>query len=214
MDNTYSQKQEDYCTVNSSGIPKYLLALERETNIKTINPRMLSGQLQGRVLSMISKLVKPKRILEIGTFTGYSALCLAEGLDENGSLESIEVNAELEPIINKYISMSPFKEKIRIHFGNAKEVCKKLDGPYDIVFLDARKEDYIQFYDLILPLMLEGGLILADNVLWSGKVFLEPEDPTARAIHRFNRYVLSDDRVESIILPIRDGLSMIRKKRI
>jgi caffeoyl-CoA O-methyltransferase len=207
-----SGKIEDYCTINSSVVPAYLYELERETNLKTINPRMLSGPLQGRVLSMISHLLQPKRVLEIGTFTAYASLCLAEGIREGGVLDTIEVNPELSKIIHKYIRKSPYAKIIKAHFGDALDVIKTLPGNYDLVFLDAAKEDYILYYEALIPDLPSGGLILADNVLWSGKVFNDPEDPTARAINKFNRHVHADQRVESVILPLRDGLSMIRKK--
>jgi len=207
-----SNKIEDYCTINSSHVPRYLLELERETNLRTVNPRMLSGDLQGRVLSMISKMLLPKRVLEVGTFTGYASLCLAEGLDREGLLETIEVNPELETIIQKYFQKSPFKDRIKLYMGDAKEILKKLPGPYDLVFLDASKEEYIQYFDEIKPKLKSGGIMLVDNVLWSGKVIEDSDDSTARAIHRFNRYVLSDDEMEIVMLPLRDGLSMIRKR--
>lgn len=206
-------KSEDYCTLNSTPAPQYLIELERETHIKTINPRMISGQLQGRTLSMISKLIQPQRILEIGTFTAYSALSLAEGLPENGLLDTIEVNLEMRNLINKYIQKSPYKKNIIPHFGDALKIVDKLSGPYDMVFIDAGKDHYIDYYEKVMPKLRIGGLILADNVLWSGKVFLDPQDETARMIHRFNRHVRQDIRSEVIMLPIRDGLSLIRKKQ-
>ena len=206
-----STKIEDYCTLNSSEIPDYLHELERETNLKTVNPRMLSGHLQGRVLSMISQLLQPHRILEIGTFTGYSALCLAEGLAEGGSLDTIEVNHELKFLISKYIAKSPYSHKINMHYGDAHKMLLKLDGEFDLVFLDAGKEDYLEYYEKIIPMIRSGGVLLADNVLWSGKVISDPDDSTARSIHKFNRFVHSDPRVESVLLPLRDGLSLIRK---
>jgi predicted O-methyltransferase YrrM len=204
-------RTEDYCSLNSSHTPKYLLDLERETNIKTVNPRMLSGQLQGRLLSMLSKLIQPKRILEIGTFTGYATLCLAEGLDQDGIIDTIEINREYETIIKKGISNSPYKSKINLHFGNALTLLDQLKETYDLVFIDASKDHYIEYYEKAMTRLRTGGLILADNVLWSGKVILDPEDDTARIIHRFNRHVLADERSEIVMLPLRDGVSLIRK---
>jgi caffeoyl-CoA O-methyltransferase len=206
-------KSEDYCTLNSSEAPKYLLELERETHIKTINPRMISGQLQGRLLSMVSQILQPKRILEIGTFTAYAALSLAEGLQKGGQLDTIEVNQELKSLIHKYIQKSPYKAQINSHFGDALELLDQLPGPYDLVFIDAAKEHYIQYYEKVLPKIPPGGIILADNVLWSGKVYADPQDETARQIHRFNRHVRKDTRTEVLMLPIRDGISVIRKKQ-
>lgn len=206
-------KSEDYCTLNSSAAPEYLLELDRETHIKTVNPRMMSGQLQGRLLSMISQMLQPKRILEIGTFTAYSALSLAEGLQDGGQLDTIEVNQELKSLIHKYIRKSPYRSMINTYFGDALELIDRLSGPYNLVFIDAGKEHYIDYYEKVMPKIPPGGIILADNVLWSGKVYDDPQDETARQIHRFNRHVRKDTRTEVLMLPIRDGLSLIRKKQ-
>lgn len=207
------QKSEDYCTLNSSEAPTYLLELDRETHIKTINPRMMSGQLQGRLLSMISQMIRPKKILEIGTFTAYASLSLAEGLQDGGSLDTIEINPELKNLIHKYIRKSPYRSQIHTHFGDALDLLDTLAGPYDLVFIDAGKEHYIDYYEKVMPKIPPGGIILADNVLWSGKVYTDPQDETARQIHRFNRHVRQDARTEVLMLPIRDGLSVIRKKQ-
>jgi predicted O-methyltransferase YrrM len=209
MDNI--NKAEDYCTMNSSQAPSYLLELERETHIKTVNPRMMSGHLQGRLLSMISKMLRPQRILEIGTFTAYATLCLAEGLAKDGNLDTIEVNSEMKRFIHKYIALSPFKDRINTHFGDALKLLDHMDGAYDLVFIDAGKEHYIEYYEKIVPKVKTGGMIIADNVLWSGKVFSDPQDETARFIHRFNRHIREDLRTEIVMLPIRDGISLIRK---
>jgi predicted O-methyltransferase YrrM len=206
-------KAEDYCTMNSNQAPTYLLELERETHIKTVNPRMMSGHLQGRLLSMISKMIRPEKILEVGTFTAYATLCLAEGLAENGSLDTIELNVELKSFIHKYIGKSPYKNNIKTHFGDALKIIDQLDGPYDLVFIDAGKEQYIDYFEKLVPKVKTGGMILADNVLWSGKVFSDPQDDTARVIHRFNRHIREDMRTEIVMLPIRDGISLIRKIR-
>jgi len=209
--NKNTKQIEEYCIQESTQTNEYLNKLERETNIKTINPRMLSGTIQGRILSMLSHLISPEKILEIGTFTAYASLCLAEGLVENGRLDTIEINNELEPIISKYIKMSPYENKIHVHFGDAIVILDELNGPYDLVFLDAKKEDYEKYYEKIIPKLSPGGLLLADNVLWSGKVLFKTDDLAAKAMQKFNKLVASDNRVENIILPIRDGLSLIRK---
>ncbi|HHB52392.1 MAG TPA: methyltransferase [Saprospiraceae bacterium] len=204
-------KIEGYILSNSMDVPEYLIQLERETNLTTLMPQMLSGRLQGRLLSFISKMVNPENILEIGTFTGYSALCLAEGLRESGKLTTIEYDPEMKNIIEKYIGKSGMQDKIEVIFDDAKNVLDKLNNTYDLVFLDAFKEDYILYYENIIPRLKSGGIIIADNVLWSGKVITEPDDKTASAIIEFNRHVNNDPRTENIILPIRDGLSLIRK---
>ena len=173
-------------------------------------PQMLSGRLQGRVLSFLSRIVNPKKILEIGTFTGYSALCLAEGLPANGKLITIEYNNELKEIITRYIKKSPFNKNIELIIDDAKMALDNLSGNIDLVFLDASKEDYLLYYKKIIPKLNKGGIIVADNVLWSGKVINDINDKTAKAINEFNEYVQNDIRTENIMLPIRDGLSIIR----
>ena len=206
------RKIEDYCNNMSSPVPDYLIELERETNLVTTMPQMLSGRLQGRFLSLISKMLNPQSILEIGTFTGYSALCMAEGLSENGNLVSIELDIELKSTISKYIAKSPFTGRIIVLYGDAKEILPGLNNPVDLVFIDAHKPDYILYYEEALRLLRHGGVILTDNVLWSGKVIYEPEDSTALALHQFNEHVKRDERTEKIMLPFRDGISLIRKK--
>lgn len=209
--NFINVKLEEYSIKNSMDIPEYLLELERETNLTKLMPQMLSGRLQGRLLSLISKLISPKNILEIGTFTGYSALCLAEGLQENGKLITIEFDKELKKIIDKYINKTKYKDQIELIIGDANKIILDLEGTFDIVFIDAHKTDYLNYYNSIVTKMKTGGLIIADNVLWSGKVINELSDKTAKAIDDFNRYVKNDSRTENLILPIRDGLSLIRK---
>jgi len=204
-------KIEEYILSNSMSIPDYLIELERETNLTTLMPQMLSGRLQGRLLSFISKLVRPDNVLEIGTFTGYSALCLAEGLSDDGKLTTIEYDPEMRIIIEKYIGKSGLRDKIKVIFDDARNVLDKLDETYDLVFLDAFKEDYILYYQKLIPKLKPGAIIIADNVLWSGKVITEPDDKTANAIIKFNKYVNDDPNTENIILPVRDGLSLIRK---
>ncbi len=204
-------KLEEYSIENSMDIPQYLMDLERETNLTKLMPQMLSGRLQGRLLSILSKIINPQNILEIGTFTGYSALCLAEGLRENGKLITLEFDAELKTIIDKYIGKSPYKNKIQLIIGDALKIVPELAETFDLVFLDAHKPDYLNYYKTLIPKMKSGGIIVADNVLWSGKVINELNDKTAKAIDDFNKFVKNDKQTENIILPIRDGLSLIRK---
>ena len=204
-------KLEEYSIDNSMSIPDYLLDLERETHLTKLMPQMLSGRLQGRILSLLSKIISPKYILEIGTFTGYSALCLAEGLQNNGKLTTIEYDAEMKEIIEKYVAMSKCKNQIELIIGDALTEIPDLNQTFDLVFIDAHKPDYLNYYNMLIPKMKSGGIIIADNVLWSGKVINELSDKTAKAIDDFNKFVKNDNRVENIILPIRDGISLIRK---
>ena len=175
---------------------------------------MLSGHFQGRVLSMISKLVNPKNILEIGTYTGYSALCLAEGMQNNGELHTIDIDEELYDFQRKYFDKSGFGHQIHQHLGNALEVIPKLDKTFDLVFIDADKENYFNYFNCVIGKLNSGGIILSDNVLWSGKVIekLQPEDTSTKALIEYNRLLKDDDRVETVLLPIRDGLTISRKK--
>lgn len=192
-----------------------LYKLNRETHTNVLIPRMLSGHIQGRILSMFSKMIKPEAILEIGTYTGYSALCMAEGLKENGVLHTIDKNEELEPICTKYFNDSIYKDQIILHTGNALDVIPQLNKPFDLVFIDADKENYSNYFDLIIDQMPIGGIIIADNVLWSGKVLdkLELEkDMETKALHEFNQKIHQDTRVENVLFPVRDGLMVIRKK--
>ena len=204
---------ESYCELHTTKESNLLYRLNRETNLKVLRPRMLSGQVQGRFLSMISKMIKPVNILEIGTYTGYSALCLAEGLQENGALHTIEIDEELEEMITKYFSQSVHKEKLHLHIGNALEIIPTLQKTWDLVFLDAEKKEYLQYYEMILPHLKKGGFLLADNVLWNGKV-AEPvstNDAETQAVTQFNDFVKNDPRVENLLLPVRDGLFLIEK---
>jgi predicted O-methyltransferase YrrM len=188
-----------------------LKAINRETHAKVMMPRMLSGHLQGRVLSMISKLIQPKLILEIGTYTGYSAICLAEGLGPEGKLITIDINEELEDKVKKYFDEAGLSSKVEYHIGDATKIVSTLDGPFDLVFIDADKENYSRYYDMVIDKVREGGIILADNVLWSGKVLQAKQDKDTRAIVEFNKKIHQDIRVENVLLPIRDGILMIRK---
>jgi len=203
----YSQKH----TTEESEL---LRDLNRETHLKVLSPRMLSGHLQGRVLSMISHMVKPDFVLEIGTYTGYSACCLSEGLTASGKLITIDNNRELEPILNKFLSKSARANQIEILFGNAADIIPGLPGNIDLVFIDADKENYSLYFDLVIDKVRPGGFILADNVLWSGKV-VEPvkqNDHSTKAIVEFNEKIHRDKRVENVLLPIRDGIMICRKK--
>lgn len=208
-----TEELEEYCEAHSTPESDLLYRLNRETNLKCIKPRMISGHLQGRLLSFISQMMRPKRILEIGTYTGYATLCLAEGLADDGRIDTIEVDEELEEMIRRYFSQSAYNEKITLHIGDALQVLKQLDATWDLVFMDAEKDDYIAYYELVLPRLRQGGIILADNVLWSGKVVQEVKtgDKETRALMKFNDYILEDKRVKNFLLPFRDGIMVIEK---
>ena len=205
------KKIADYAEAHTAPESALLQSLVRDTHLQTLAPRMLSGHLQGRFLSLITKLMQPQRILEIGTFTGYAALCLAEGLAKNGILTTIEANDELAFLIEKYIEKGGFQGKIKPIFGNALEIIPTLTDVFDLVFIDAGKRDYPAYYDLVLPKVRSGGLIIADNILWSGKVVEDKKDVDTTIIDQFNKKILADERVECLLLPIRDGLMMARK---
>lgn len=204
---------QDYADKHSSSEPELLQKLNRETYQKVLQPRMLSGHFQGRMLSMISHMLRPKCIIEIGTYTGYSALCMAEGLPEDGVLHTIDINDELQGYVEKYFSESPHSNKLKMHWGNALEIIPKLNAKPDLVFIDADKDNYNNYLDLILPMMPIGGHILADNVLWSGKVLTQPKpnDKETIGLQAFNDRVAADPRLDKVLLPIRDGLFLIRK---
>ena len=189
-----------------------LEALSRETHLKVVQPRMISGHYQGRLLSLISKMLAPKYILEIGTYTGYSALCLAEGLNADGILHTIDINPELESIQHKYFGESQYADQIITHIGNAIAIIPQLQPTFDLVFIDAHKVEYEAYLDAVLPKCKSGTIVLCDNVLWSGKIIEDvPEDDTAtRALQQFNDRIRDDDRLDSIILPVRDGLTLCR----
>ena len=213
MKNFIDSKIFNYSLSKSSKEPKILNDLNRETHLKILNPRMLSGHYQGRILSLVSKIIKPKTVLEIGTYTGYSTICLSEGLDKNGSIHTIDQNEELLVIQNKYFKKAGISEKVKQYTGDATKIIKKLNLDFDLVFIDADKENYPLYFDLIIEKVKPGGVIIADNILWSGKILekVEEEDYATKSIIEFNDKVKNDDRVETIILPIRDGLSLIRK---
>ncbi len=202
---------EDYAAAHTSPENDLLKALDRETHLKTLQPRMLSGHLQGRFLSFLSKCQKPNRVLEIGTFTGYAALCLAEGLTPDGILYTIEANDEMQPMIEKYFTQSLQSGQLQLIIGNALEIIPTLDELFDLVFIDAGKRDYRVYFDLIIDKVTKGGIIIADNILWSGKVVQEKKDTDTHIIDAFNKKILADKRLECILLPIRDGLMMMRK---
>lgn len=207
-----SEALEDYAANHSENEPALLAALNKETHQKILQPRMLSGHFQGRVLSMISKLVNPKHILEIGTYTGYAALCLAEGLQAGGTLDTIDNNEELYDFQKKYFDKSEWSTQITQHLGNALEIIPTLGKKFDLVFIDADKENYINYFHIIVPMMNKGGIILSDNVLWSGKV-LEPvkaNDKSTKILLEYNQLLKDDLRVETVLLPIRDGLTISR----
>lgn len=209
-----SEELENYVTLHSQDEPKLLTELNRETHQKILQPRMLSGHFQGRVLSMISKLVNPKNILEIGTYTGYATLCLAEGLQENGSIDTLDNNEELYDFQRKYFDKSEYGKKIAQHLGNALDIIPTLGKKYDLVFIDADKENYINYFNIVLPKMNKGGVILSDNVLWSGKILQEvkPNDKSTRTLLEYNRILRENDKIETVLLPIRDGLTVSRVK--
>lgn len=209
-----SEDLENYANTHSQEEPALLRDLNRETHLRVLQPRMLSGHLQGRFLSLLSKLIRPKYILEIGTFTGYATLCLAEGLAPEGVLHTIEVNEELEEIQNKYFAQSPYREQIVQHFAPALEVIPTLETGIDIAFIDADKKNYLNYLDAVLPKMSRGGVILSDNVLWSGKVVepLKGNDKHTQILMEYNRRLATDPRLETVLLPIRDGISIARVK--
>lgn len=208
-----SEDLSNYCDTHTSEESDVLKKLNRETHLKVVAPRMLSGHLQGRFLSFISKLKQPQLIVEIGTYTGYSALCLAEGLTEKGKLISIDVNEETSAFAKSFIQQTNYANKIELVIADAKEYIKTITDPIDMIFIDADKKNYLNYYHLAMEKLHSGGLIIADNVLWSGKITM-PESAMDRetlALHEFNKFVQQDTRVENILLPVRDGLMMVRK---
>ncbi len=190
-----------------------LKELSHETYQKIYHPRMLSGHLQGKILTMFSYMISPQRILEIGTYTGYSTLCLAEGLAPNGILHTIEINDELEDFINKYINRSPLSSKIILHFGDALNIIPALNETFDLVFMDGDKRQYREYFELVIDRTRQNGFIVIDNVLWNGKVINpEEKDEYTESVRKFNDFVHNDKRVENVMLPVRDGITLLRKK--
>lgn len=208
------ERIDNYVVDHSQKEPELLQQLNKETWQKVLNPRMLSGSYQGRLLSIISKLIHPKIILEIGTYTGYSALCLAEGMQKEGRLITIDKNEELENFAKKYFNKSAYKNQIQQQIGNALEIIPTLNQKFDLVFIDADKSNYINYFNLIIDNMNPGGVILSDNVLWSGKIIeeLKPNDIDTKTLIEYNKMLNTDTRVETVLLPIRDGLTITRVK--
>ncbi len=191
-----------------------LATLDRDTHLYHLRPRMVSGHLQGRILKMFCRMIRPQRILELGTFTGYSALCLAEGLCEGGEVHTIEIDDEIEDFTRSHLARSPYGNRIKLMIGDAVEIVPTLSDTYDLVFIDANKRDYLKYYELVLPKVRPEGFILADNTLWDGKVVTDPHSRDAQTvgIERFNDFIATDNRVEKVILPLRDGLTILWKK--
>jgi caffeoyl-CoA O-methyltransferase len=205
---------EAYSEAHTEKESDLLRSLNRETYANVLNPRMLSGHLQGRFLSMLSRMIRPERILEIGTYTGYSAICLCEGLAAGGKLTTIDINEELETLTRSYFAKSGFDQQIDYRIGNALEIIPKLQETFDLVFMDADKINYISYFNLTLDRVRPGGFIIADNVLWSGKVIekeIKQNDKDTHALMHFNRTVLEDQRVSNLLLPVRDGLMILQK---
>jgi predicted O-methyltransferase YrrM len=207
-----SEELEDYIEKHSQAEPTLLAQLNKETYQKVLLPRMLSGHFQGRVLSMLSKLIRPKTILEIGTYTGYATLCLCEGMQKDGQLHTIDIKEELVDFQRKYFDMSEWGAQIVQHLGEGTAIIPSLEVKFDLVFIDADKENYLNYYELILPKMNPGGIILSDNVLWSGKVLepLQANDLSTKILIEYNKLLRNDPRVETVLLPIRDGLTVSR----
>ena len=208
------KKLDDYIVNHSQEEPELLKQLTRETYQKVLQPIMLSGSYQGRVLSMLSKLIQPKMILELGTYTGYSTLCLAEGLHPDGEINTIDINEELVDFQRNYFDKSGYGKQIIQHTGNALDVIPNLDKTFDLVFIDADKPNYINYFHLIIDKLRSGGILLSDNVLWHGKVIekLNPKDVSTKAVLEYNTLLKEDARIETVLLPIRDGLTISRRK--
>lgn len=207
------EKIDDYTANHTSAESEVLAQLNRDTHAKVLQPRMLSGHVQGRILSTFSHMLKPQRILEIGTYTGYSAICLAEGLTAEGKLHTIDINEELEEMVKDYIAKANMENQILMHVGNAMEIIPSLNETWDLVFIDADKENYSNYFDLVIDHVRPGGFIIADNVLWSGKVVekVSAKDLETQALVDFNKKVHEDHRVENVLFPVRDGLMVCRK---
>jgi caffeoyl-CoA O-methyltransferase len=210
----YQKEKNEYIMNNCSPEDPILAELSRQTWLKVLNPKMLSGHYQGKLLEMISRMIRPRKILEIGTFTGYSAICLGRGLTDGGELHTIDINDEIKDFALEYIKRSGLEKSIKMHTGNALEIIPSLEGPFDLVFIDGEKSEYIEYYNLVIPKIKTGGYIIADNVLWDEKVY-NPEydnDTYTLYLREFNNMVSSDKRIDNMILPVRDGLMIMRKK--
>lgn len=211
MNNLISEKLEAYIAAHSTPESAHLAALNRETYLKVLMPQMLSGHVQGKFLEFISRMIRPERILEIGTFTGYSGICLAKGLRPGGKIITIDMNEELTPMVEKYIALEKVENLFDIRIGNAIEIIPKLNESFDLVFIDADKINYSNYFDLVIGKVRAGGWILADNTLWEGHVLDEQKDKNTEAIHAFNNKIATDQRVENVIVSIRDGITIARK---
>ena len=212
--NMNTKPLEEYILQHIDKEPDFLKKLTRETNLRTTNPRMISGHLQGRMLKMFCNMVSPARILEIGTFTGYSAICMAESLSEKGELHTIEINDEMEDFLIRVFEESGQKEKIHLHIGDALEIIPKMNLIFDIAFIDGNKRHYLDYFHAVYPKLRMGGIIIADNILWDEHVLdMERKDDLTEGIRRFNDYIMSDDRLEKVIIPVRDGITLIRKNK-
>lgn len=211
--NYINEHLEDYIIKHSQQEPRILKNLNRETNLKVLQPRMISGAHQGRLLSIISKIISPTKILEIGTFTGYSTLCLSEGLTKGGRIHTVDINEELYDFQRKYFKKSPFNDNIIQHLGNALEVIPTMDNNFDLIFLDADKNNYPEYLDVLISKLKIGGVLLSDNVLWDGKVLnpISEKDISTKAIVKYNKLLSQREDMDTVILPIRDGLTISRK---
>lgn len=209
-----SEALDQYVCNHSENEPELLYRLNRETNMNVLRPRMLSGHFQGRVLSMLSHMIKPKNVLEIGTYTGYSALCFAEGLAEGGKILTIDKNEELEDLVNEFVAVSEYASQIKCVIGDAMELVPNLNEEFDLVFIDADKSNYVNYYNMVIDKVAKGGYIILDNVLWSGKVIepLQEGDVDTQVLLELNKMIHDDERVAEVLLPIRDGLMIARKK--
>ena len=207
---------ENYAVEHSATIDRntktLLRELDRKTHLQVLLPQMLSGNFQGEFLSFFATLLRPKRILEIGTFTGYSAICFAQGLADGGHLHTIEINDELEPIIREYLEKAGVENKVTLHIGNALEIIPSIEGTFDLVFIDADKLSYSKYYDMVIERLNPRGLILIDNVLWSGKVLRDKKDKKTTVIHTLNQRIAADERVMNFLLPIRDGVMLVQRR--
>ncbi|MDR2120597.1 MAG: O-methyltransferase [Tannerella sp.] len=210
-----TEDMEAYILAHIDGEGALQAALNRDAHVRLLRPRMIAGHLQGRLLKMFCRMIRPRRVLEIGTYTSYATLCMAEGLDDGAQIHSVEINDEMEPFVRPYLEQSPHKEKIRLHWGDVADVLPRLNEMFDMVYIDADKRDYCAYYALVFPCVVQGGYILADNTLWSGKVAdrdVPPSDRHTQGIRDFNEMIKNDSRIEKVIIPLRDGLTVIYKK--
>jgi predicted O-methyltransferase YrrM len=210
-----AEKMEAYILEHMDEEGALLASLSRDAHVRLLRPRMIAGHLQGRLLKMFCRMIRPRRVLEIGTYTSYATLCMAEGMDDGAQIHSVEINDEMEPFVRQYLEQSPDREKIHIHWGDVADVLPRLNEMFDMVYIDADKRDYCAYYELVFPYVRQGGHILADNTLWSGKVMDEEvaaSDRHTQGIRDFNKMIKNDSRIEKVIIPLRDGLTVIYKK--